>query len=158
MADAVRKHKRILQTGSMERSNPLNRYVCELVREGRIGAPVYVTGSYLQDWLPHTAQAVVRSFFRVLKRREEDTGGREADGLRDLQREHEEDDRHERVHHDAGDARRDSGDAPELQRDLGELSRVPRWAIAFKFPAHQEHTIVEEIFASVGRTGALLRM
>jgi len=42
-----------------------------------------------------------------------------------------------------------------LQRDLGELSRVPRWAIAFKFPAQQETTRVEEIFASVGRTGAL---
>ena len=42
-----------------------------------------------------------------------------------------------------------------LQRDLGELSRVPRWAIAFKFPAQQETTTVEEIFASVGRTGAL---
>jgi DNA ligase (NAD+) len=42
-----------------------------------------------------------------------------------------------------------------LQRDLGELSRMPRWAIAFKFPAQQETTLVEEIFASVGRTGAL---
>jgi DNA ligase (NAD+) len=42
-----------------------------------------------------------------------------------------------------------------LQRDLGELSRMPRWAIAFKFPAQQEMTLVEEIFASVGRTGAL---
>jgi len=42
-----------------------------------------------------------------------------------------------------------------LQRDLGELARVPRWAIAFKFPAHQETTVVEEIFVSVGRTGAI---
>jgi DNA ligase (NAD+) len=42
-----------------------------------------------------------------------------------------------------------------LQRDLGELARVPRWAIAFKFPAHQETTVIEEIFASVGRTGAI---
>ncbi len=42
-----------------------------------------------------------------------------------------------------------------LQRDLGELARVPRWAIAYKFPPHQEHTRVLEIFASVGRTGAL---
>ncbi len=37
MVDAVRKHKRVLQTGSMERSNPLNAYVCRLVREGKIG-------------------------------------------------------------------------------------------------------------------------
>ena len=40
-----------------------------------------------------------------------------------------------------------------LQRDLGELARVPRWAIAFKFPPHQEHTRVLDIFVSVGRTG-----
>jgi len=37
MVEAVRKHGRILQTGSMERSNPLNQYVCKLVRDGRIG-------------------------------------------------------------------------------------------------------------------------
>jgi len=42
-----------------------------------------------------------------------------------------------------------------LQRDLGELARVPRWAVAYKFPAHQEHTRVLDIFPSVGRTGAL---
>jgi DNA ligase (NAD+) len=42
-----------------------------------------------------------------------------------------------------------------LQRDLGELARVPRWAVAFKFPPHQEHTRVLDIFTSVGRTGAL---
>jgi DNA ligase (NAD+) len=38
---------------------------------------------------------------------------------------------------------------------LGELSRSPRWAIAWKFPAHQEHTRVRDIIVSVGRTGAL---
>jgi DNA ligase (NAD+) len=42
-----------------------------------------------------------------------------------------------------------------LQRDLGELSRVPRWALACKFPPQQQTTVVEDIFASVGRTGAL---
>ena len=42
-----------------------------------------------------------------------------------------------------------------LQDDVGELARVPRWAIAFKFPPQQETTVVEDIFASVGRTGAL---
>ncbi len=46
-------------------------------------------------------------------------------------------------------------DALALQRDLGVLARVPRWAIAFKFPPHQEHTVVEDIFTSVGRSGAL---
>jgi DNA ligase (NAD+) len=43
----------------------------------------------------------------------------------------------------------------EPQRALGELSRSPRWAIAFKFPPQQETTTVEAIFVQVGRTGAL---
>jgi DNA ligase (NAD+) len=46
-------------------------------------------------------------------------------------------------------------DRLDQQAELGSLSRSPRWAIAFKFPAQREHTIVEDIFASVGRTGAL---
>ncbi len=37
MVEAVKKHNRILQTGSMERSNPMNRFVCKLVRDGKIG-------------------------------------------------------------------------------------------------------------------------
>jgi predicted dehydrogenase len=37
MIEAVRKHKRILQTGSHERSNPNVRRACELVRSGAIG-------------------------------------------------------------------------------------------------------------------------
>jgi hypothetical protein len=37
MIDAVRKAKRILQTGSQERSNPISRFVCEAVKAGRIG-------------------------------------------------------------------------------------------------------------------------
>ena len=35
--EAVRKHERILQTGNHERSNPLVRQACELVRSGAIG-------------------------------------------------------------------------------------------------------------------------
>ncbi|MGA1867880.1 MAG: NAD-dependent DNA ligase LigA [bacterium] len=42
-----------------------------------------------------------------------------------------------------------------LQRRLGELSRSPRWAIAWKFPPQQEYTRVKDIIISVGRTGAL---
>jgi DNA ligase (NAD+) len=42
-----------------------------------------------------------------------------------------------------------------LQKRLGEISRSPRWAIAWKFPAQQEQTIVKDILVSVGRTGAL---
>jgi DNA ligase (NAD+) len=43
----------------------------------------------------------------------------------------------------------------DLQAELGELSRSPRWAIAFKFPPQQETTVVAAIFVQVGRTGAL---
>jgi DNA ligase (NAD+) len=42
-----------------------------------------------------------------------------------------------------------------MQRAAGELSRSPRWAVAWKFPAQQEHTKVKDIIVSVGRTGAL---
>lgn len=38
---------------------------------------------------------------------------------------------------------------------LGNVSRSPRWAIAFKFQAHEETTIIEDIIVGVGRTGAL---
>jgi DNA ligase (NAD+) len=43
----------------------------------------------------------------------------------------------------------------DLQAELGELSRSPRWAIACKFPPSQETTVVLGIEANVGRTGAL---
>jgi len=42
-----------------------------------------------------------------------------------------------------------------LQKELGFKTREPRWAIAYKFPAHQGTTVVEDIVASVGRTGAI---
>lgn len=43
----------------------------------------------------------------------------------------------------------------ELQRTLGVKTREPRWAIAYKFPAHQGTTRVREIIPSVGRTGVI---
>jgi len=41
------------------------------------------------------------------------------------------------------------------QRRLGSTAKDPRWAIAFKFPAEQATTIVEDIVVRVGRTGVL---
>ena len=42
-----------------------------------------------------------------------------------------------------------------LQERLGTISRSPRWAIAYKFEAHQEVTTIKDIIIQVGRTGAL---
>lgn len=46
-------------------------------------------------------------------------------------------------------------DRVELQRRLGFVSRAPRWAIARKFPADEEMTVLRAIEFQVGRTGAL---
>ena len=42
-----------------------------------------------------------------------------------------------------------------LQRRLGQVSRSPRWAVAWKFKPRQATTKVLNIFPSVGRTGVL---
>ncbi|KKM09570.1 NAD-dependent DNA ligase LigA [Clostridiales bacterium PH28_bin88] len=41
------------------------------------------------------------------------------------------------------------------QAELGARSKSPRWAIAYKFPAQQAVTVLEDIFVRVGRTGVL---
>jgi DNA ligase (NAD+) len=46
-------------------------------------------------------------------------------------------------------------DRLDWQRDLGFVARAPRWAVAHKFPAQEETTVVQDVTFYVGRTGAL---
>ncbi|OGD35327.1 DNA ligase (NAD(+)) LigA [Candidatus Atribacteria bacterium RBG_16_35_8] len=43
----------------------------------------------------------------------------------------------------------------KMREELGSTTRSPRWAIAYKFPAQQMTTKVQDIIVQVGRTGAL---
>ncbi len=43
----------------------------------------------------------------------------------------------------------------ELQKKLGFVSREPRWAVAHKYPAQEQMTLVRDIDIQVGRTGKL---
>ena len=43
----------------------------------------------------------------------------------------------------------------KLQKELGEVSRSPRWALAYKFAAEKATTKIKKIIVQVGRTGAL---
>ncbi|UDG79241.1 DNA ligase [Candidatus Ecksteinia adelgidicola] len=42
-----------------------------------------------------------------------------------------------------------------FQKKLGFISRAPRWAIAFKFPAQEKMTVVRDVKFQVGRTGVI---
>ena len=42
-----------------------------------------------------------------------------------------------------------------IQNELGYTAKAPRWATAFKYPARQETTVVNDIIVQVGRTGTL---
>jgi len=46
-------------------------------------------------------------------------------------------------------------DRHDYQRELGAISNAPRWATAFKFPAREATTRLQDIEINVGRTGAI---
>ena len=43
----------------------------------------------------------------------------------------------------------------DLQQELGNTVKVPRWEIAYKFPPEEQETVVHEIKWTVGRTGVV---
>lgn len=46
-------------------------------------------------------------------------------------------------------------DRLELRRELGMTSKVPRWAIAYKYEPEKQKTVIEKIIPQVGRTGRI---
>src|SRR5579864_5728129 len=46
-------------------------------------------------------------------------------------------------------------DEVSLQNEMGFTSKAPRWAVAYKYAAHQATTVVKQMLVSVGRTGVL---
>lgn len=45
-----------------------------------------------------------------------------------------------------------------LREDLGSTAKVPRWAIAYKYPPEKKETILKDIVCQVGRTGVITPM
>jgi predicted dehydrogenase len=61
LADAVQKYDRVLQTGSQQRSMPINQYASKLVREGAIGkVHTVITFNFLpgMGWTPRAPQPI----------------------------------------------------------------------------------------------------
>ena len=46
-------------------------------------------------------------------------------------------------------------DSLAARKQLGMTSKVPRWAVAYKYPPEQQETVVEDITVQVGRTGRI---
>ena len=45
-----------------------------------------------------------------------------------------------------------------LREDLGQTSKTPRWAVAYKYPPEKKETKLKDIICQVGRTGAITPM
>ncbi len=46
-------------------------------------------------------------------------------------------------------------DSLQMRRQLGMTSKVPRWAVAYKYPPERKETLLEDIVVQVGRTGRM---
>jgi len=46
-------------------------------------------------------------------------------------------------------------DSLSMRRELGMTAKVPRWAVAYKYPPEQKETVIEDIIVQVGRTGRM---
>ncbi len=46
-------------------------------------------------------------------------------------------------------------DSLAMRRQLGTTSKVPRWAVAYKYPPEEKETVIEDITVQVGRTGRM---
>lgn len=46
-------------------------------------------------------------------------------------------------------------DSLDIRRQLGMTAKVPRWAVAYKYPPEQKETLIEDIIVQVGRTGRM---
>lgn len=45
-----------------------------------------------------------------------------------------------------------------LRQDLGQTAKVPKWAVAYKYPPEKKETILKDIICQVGRTGVITPM
>lgn len=116
---------------------PLSMFVHGIgAREGLDAGSQSETYALLKDWgLP------VSPYFEVLERREDVLGFIARYG----------DQRHKLLHEIDGIVIKVDNFA--TQRALGYTTRVPRWAVAYKYPPEEVHTKLLDIQVNVGRTG-----
>jgi DNA ligase (NAD+) len=116
---------------------PLDMYVHGIgARDGLVAESQSASYALLQDWGLPTSP-----YYKVLDSREE---------VLDYIAHHGEH-RHG-LHHEI-DGIVVKADSFALQRALGHTSRVPRWAVAYKYPPEEVHTRLLDIRVNVGRTG-----